>query len=74
MATKKTVGKNKKRSGNPAPRKKNARNSKPAARRARKRVVVEAVMGVDAPGPVPPPHKKADKSESYDVGGESGES
>jgi hypothetical protein len=73
MATKEAVGK-KKRPNKSASRKKNARNSKPAARRARKHAVVEAVMGVDAPAPVPPPHKKADKSDAYDIGGESGES
>ena len=74
MATKKTVGKNKKRFRKTVAPKKNARKKKPAARRARKRVVVDAVLGVGAPAPVPPPHKKPDKSDSYDVGGESGES
>jgi len=72
MATKKTVRK-KKPAANPAIRKKSARSGKPTVRRSRKRVIVEAVMGVDAPAPVPPPHKKADKSADYEIGGESGE-
>jgi hypothetical protein len=71
MATK-PARKKKKPSKRTAP-KKSARAAKHTARRPKKRVVVEAVMGVDAPAPIPPPHKKTDRSGAFEVGGESGE-
>ena len=71
MATK--PARKKKQSSKRSTRKKSARIAKRTARRPKKRVVVEAVMGVDAPAPIPPPHKKTDRSGAFEVGGESGE-
>jgi hypothetical protein len=71
MATK--PARKKKKSGKRPARKNSTKTAKRPARRPKKRVVVEAVMGVDAPAPIPPPHKKTDRSGAFEVGGESGE-